>query len=153
MLYLCSFKRLIMNIQDIKDLLAASDIRPTQVRILLYETIANWHNTFSLSDLENRLLQLDKSSIFRTLTLFHEHHLIHHIDDGSGSMKYCICHNHGHCTPEESHIHFHCEMCGRTFCIENQHVPSISIPEGFIINKINCVIDGICTDCASKQKR
>lgn len=141
-----------MNRQNIEKLLTASGIRPTAVRILLYETMIGWQNTFSLPDLEDELLELDKSSIFRTLALFHEHHLIHRVDDGSGSMKYCLCQNRGHCTQDETHVHFHCQTCGRTFCIENQSVPSVLAPQGFRVDSINCIINGRCADCTYKQK-
>ena len=32
----------------------------------------------------------DKLTIFRTLVLFLEHHLIHSVEDESGSLKYCV---------------------------------------------------------------
>jgi Fur family ferric uptake transcriptional regulator len=42
---------------------------------------------FSLTDLETELETVNKSTIFRTLSLFHENLLIHSIDDGSGSIS------------------------------------------------------------------
>ena len=81
-----------MNAKDCCDILTQAGIRPTSTRILVYEAIAEEKNTFSLGDLEERLPSIDKSGLFRTLTLFHDHRLIHSVDDGSGSLKYCFCH-------------------------------------------------------------
>ena len=103
--------------QDYSSILEETGIRPTSTRLLIYEAIAGTKDTFSLGSLEAQLQSIDKSVIFRTLTLFHEHRLIHSVDDGSGSLKYCLCHNHGHCTNEEEHCHFYCECCGKTYCL------------------------------------
>ena len=65
-------------------------IKPTSVRILVYMAISEMHDTFSLADLEERLVSVDKSSLFRALTTLSEHHLLHTMEDGSGSMKYCM---------------------------------------------------------------
>ena len=72
------------------DLLAKRDIQPTAIRILVLCTMMQAGRSVSLLDLETMLDTVDKSTIFRTLTLFLSHHLIHSIDDGTGSFKY-IC--------------------------------------------------------------
>lgn len=141
-----------MTTKESNDIIANADVRPTSIRILVYKAISELEDTFSLSDLEYQLPTVDKSSIFRSLTLFHEHHLIHSVDDGSGFMKYCLCHNHGVCQDEEIHAHFHCEICNKTFCLDSCHVPNIEIPEAFIIKEVSFVIKGICPKCASKHR-
>ena len=69
------------------EILSKHGIRPTSVRILVLKAISNYHDTFSLSDLEADLESVDKSSIFRALILFAEHHVVHVMEDGSGSTK------------------------------------------------------------------
>lgn len=63
------------------DLLAKRDIQPTAIRILVLCTMMQAGRSVSLLDLETMLDTVDKSTIFRTLTLFLSHHLIHSIDD------------------------------------------------------------------------
>lgn len=141
-----------MTTKESNDIIAKAAIRPTSIRILVYKAISELEDTFSLADLEDQLPTIDKSSIFRALTLFHKHHLIHSIDDGSGFMKYCLCHNHGSCQKEEVHAHFYCEICNKTFCLDSYAIPDIVTPEAFIIKEVNFVIKGICAKCASKHK-
>ena len=74
-----------MKTEDYTPILESAGIRPTSTRLLIYEAIARNSDTFSLSTLEKQLDSIDKSVIFRTLVLFHEHHLIHSVDDGSGT--------------------------------------------------------------------
>ena len=76
---------------DIEQQLTDAGIRPTAVRLLVLRAIAERdEGVFSLQDLSDRLPTMDKSSLFRTLTLFADKQLLHPIDDGSGMQKYCI---------------------------------------------------------------
>ena len=67
--------------------LVLRDIRPTAIRVLVLRTLLEMKQAMSVSDLEAQLDTVDKSTIFRTLTLFLSHHLIHGVDDGSGTLK------------------------------------------------------------------
>lgn len=133
-----------------EEILVQHGIRPTAVRILVLEAMSQFENTFSLTDLETVADTLDKSSIFRSLTLFAEHHLLHVIEDGSGATKYCLCHNDHACRVEELHCHFHCEVCGKTYCLDHIRVPVISYPAGYEVREINYLIKGRCPACRLK---
>ena len=85
----------------------------------------------SILDLENLLDTVDKSTIFRTITLFLSHHLIHSIDDGSGALKYAVCGNSCSCSVEDLHSHFYCNVCHKTYCLEGIDVPIVKLPIGF----------------------
>ena len=63
------------------DIFLSRQIRPTAVRQLVWRTVQNIGRAFSLADLEEMLLSVDRSSIFRTLTLFEEHKLLHGFED------------------------------------------------------------------------
>lgn len=69
------------------------EIKPTAMRLLILKAMTRFTRAFSLLDLETELDTVDKSTIFRTINLFLDHHLIHVIDDGSGSLKYSVCSN------------------------------------------------------------
>ena len=71
-----------MNENEYISSLKARDIRPTALRVLILRTMAGFDRAFSLADLEEELDTVDKSTLFRTLTLFLAHHLVHGIDDG-----------------------------------------------------------------------
>ena len=58
------------------ELLAKREIQPTAIRLLVLKTMMQAGQSVSLADLEDRLDTVDRSSIFRTLTLFLSHHLI-----------------------------------------------------------------------------
>ncbi len=141
-----------MEDEVIIDLLNKTGIRPTAARVLIYKFIMDQEDAFSLRDVEDELLNIDKSTIFRTLILFEEHSLIHRIDDGSGSMKYCLCINNGACEEEEFHSHFYCEVCKKTYCLDKSINFNVSLPDGFTVNQINYIIKGVCDKCSLKKR-
>ncbi|MBP5217913.1 MAG: transcriptional repressor [Bacteroidales bacterium] len=134
-----------------EQILEEAGIRVTAVRLLIWREIRrSLAGAFSLSDLEDALPTVDKSTLFRTLTLLREAHLLHDIDDGSGSHKFCVCHHDStlHCT---GHVHLNCRVCHRTFCLADVRIPQVGLPEGFIPEETEYIVKGICPDCAKKN--
>ena len=93
----------------------------------------------------------ERSTIFRTLTLFLEHHLIHGIEDGSGALRYELCTSNDHHAHDDQHGHFYCERCQRTFCLHDIRVPQVPLPEGFLPHAISLMIKGICPECQTER--
>lgn len=133
-----------MNSQDMISRLESKGIRPTANRILVMKTLMGEQNPQSLSNLERKMVSMDKSSIFRTLTLFLEHDVVHAFEDGRGVLCYELCEEKGACDHHDGHIHFYCESCQRSFCMEDIHIPSFELPEGFYPHSISFVIKGEC---------
>lgn len=141
-----------MNSQDMISRLESKGIRPTANRILVMKTLMGEQNPQSLSNLERKMVSMDKSSIFRTLTLFLEHDVVHAFEDGRGVLCYELCEEKGACDHHNGHIHFYCESCQRSFCMEDIHIPSFELPEGFYPHSISFVIKGECPDCRKKHQ-
>ncbi len=123
-------------------------IKPTAVRILIFKAIVEYPQAFSLSDMETVLETVDKSTLSRTIHLFHDQHLIHSIDDGSGSVKYSVCSPDCSCEINDLHVHFSCNRCHKTFCLENISIPRVQLPPGFLLNSVNFVMKGLCDHCS-----
>lgn len=141
-----------MNSQDMISRLESKGIRPTANRILVMKALMGEQNPQSLSNLERKMVSMDKSSIFRTLTLFLEHDVVHAFEDGRGVLCYELCEEKGACDHHDGHIHFYCESCQRSFCMEDIHIPSFELPVGFYPHSISFVIKGECPDCRKKRQ-
>lgn len=137
-----------MQTSEIDKILLNHGVRPTAVRTLIYRAAEKHTNTFSLTDLQDELATVDKSTIFRTLTLFARHHLLHETEDGSGSTKYCVCHHDHACAINERHVHFYCTRCRTTFCLEHTFIPPVNLPEGYIPDDAEYVVKGLCPRCS-----
>lgn len=127
--------------------LEAKGIKPTANRILVMQTLLSTGRAMSVFDLESIIGTMDKSSIFRTLTLFTEKHAVHCIFDGSGSMKYEVCDSTGPCSRTDMHAHFYCRKCHRTICLKTINVPAVQLPDNFKPEYINYTIMGLCDHC------
>lgn len=117
------------------DKLGQRDIKPTAMRLLILRAMMQFNRAFSLLDLETYLDTVDKSTLSRTINLFLKHHLIHGIDDGSGSLKYAVCGNECNCDIDDLHVHFYCTKCHKTYCLRNIHIPAVSLPQHFTAGK------------------
>ncbi len=140
-----------MNEEQITNHLQQHGVRPTSTRILVWRTIEQIDYVFALSDLENALPTIDKSTLFRTLTLLCEHSMLHQIPDGSGQHKYCVCSAHDNCHNNCNHVHLKCNVCGKTFCLKNEPIPMVNIPHGFKVEHITYIIEGVCPHCGHKS--
>ena len=106
------------------------------MRLLIFKGIVEYAAPFSLEELYNHLETIDRSTVFRALTLFEEEHLLHSFEDGSGKRKYCYHHpsHSSHCGETARtcrHIHATCRVCGRSMCITSQEVPVVPLPVDF----------------------
>lgn len=130
------------------DRLELRGIKPTALRILILKSMMEQTEAFSLADIEIKLDTVDKSTLSRTINLFHDKLLIHSIDDGSGSMKYSVCDVSCMCNPRDLHVHFHCNKCDATLCLENIAIPKVELPKGFKLEGVNFVLKGLCDHCS-----
>ena len=122
-------------------------IKPTAMRDLVLKVLTEQKSAISLSELENKFEKADRVTLFRTLKTFEVNKLIHSIDDGSGSVKYALCLDSCMCNPEDLHVHFKCNKCNETYCLNDIPVPGIALPVGFELKTINMVVKGICSNC------
>ena len=131
-------------------LLEEHNIKPTANRLIVLRTLDGAGRPMSLTELENKILTIDKSGIFRTLSLFREQHLVHVIEDGGDGVRYELCHSHHDDIDDDLHVHFYCEQCQQTYCLDHLEMPSFDLPEGFEMHTVNCMVKGICPHCRKK---
>ncbi len=140
-----------MNEAKCTELLEEHGIKVTANRIVVLKELVKALHPVTLAELEKRILSIDKSNIFRALTIFRENHLVHVIEGGCDGVRYELCHSHNHDHDEDVHPHFYCEQCQQTFCLDYTEVPSIQLPKGFEQRTANLIIKGICPDCKEKN--
>ncbi len=138
-----------MDEQHCTELLEQHRIRPTVNRILVAKALAAAGRPMSLSELERALLSVDKSGISRALSLFRENRLVHVIEGGSDGVRYELCLSHHGYVDDDMHVHFYCERCHKTFCIDNTPVPIVNLPGGYRMLSVNYIVKGICPDCGN----
>ncbi|MFD2035873.1 Fur family transcriptional regulator [Belliella marina] len=126
-------------------------LRITNCRKEVLDTFLKKQAALSHADLENTLQNdFDRVTIYRTLKTFLDKDVIHKVLDDSGAAKYALCsHSHeDHEHHDHDHVHFKCEKCGETKCIEEATLPKIELPLGFINKETSLLIQGVCDKCS-----
>ena len=136
-----------MNEAECIKLLLEHGIRPTANRIVLVKALAETERPLTMMELEERIETIDKSNIFRALTIFKENHLVHVLQDGADAVRYELCYSHEEEHDSDVHPHFYCERCQQTFCLNEIPIPQITLPDGYHITTINYLVKGICPKC------
>ncbi len=127
-------------------------LRITNCRKEVLRTFMEKKSALSHADLEEDLKEaFDRVTIYRTLKTFLETDLIHKVLDDSGATKYALCahgHEGSHNRHDHEHVHFKCEACGRTICIDEVSLPKIKLPEGYVNKEVNLLVTGVCNKCS-----
>lgn len=136
--------------QPVKQLLSSHQLRITQSRLDVLALFMNKKTALSQPEIEDEMQgQCDRVTIYRTLATFLDKGLVHKVLDDAGAAKYALCA--GGCEEttahHHNHVHFKCSQCGQTLCINDVHVPTISLPGGFQVNEQNVLIQGTCPSC------
>ena len=155
MCYLCTHffnETTEMESQLIITRLEHKGIKATANRILVYRELLRSHRPMSLTDLDDAMASMDKSSIFRVLTLFLQHDVVHSFSDGRGVVNYELCDSDGACDMHDGHLHFYCESCHRSYCLDDVTLPDIRLPEGYAPHSVSFVITGICPNCPDRGR-
>lgn len=134
---------------QIKQILKDHSLRHTQGRADIISVFLNKNVAISHSDIESEMdSQYDRVTIYRTLKSFLEKGLIHKVLDDTGTMHYALCDDAcSEVAHRHDHIHFKCNDCGETTCLENVHIPEVKLPKGFSYGESNYLITGTCNKC------
>ena len=122
-------------------------VKPTANRILILKALLQAGRPLSLTEIETALESVDKSIISRTLAAFRERHLLHTLS-GEDYVRYEVCHCADEGQDDDRHVHFHCEVCGRTFCLEDLQIPAVPYPDGFSVEAVEYLAHGVCPECS-----
>jgi len=126
-------------------------LRSTPVRKTLLNLFTDSSYALSHADIDQMTDGvMDRVTIYRTLKTFVDNGIIHEvIDDNEKKYNLCSdsCSQHEH---YDDHVHFKCDKCMQTFCLEHNEVPSIELPQGFQVSSAQLLVMGVCKDCNAK---
>ena len=125
-------------------------LRKTDFRLKVLEVfLEHAHSAVSNQELEKRLGDFDRITLYRTLKSFESSGLVHQVMDGSSVTKYALCAN--DCKVHKlnkDHAHFHCNSCGSTYCMDNVGSLDLSLPNNYVLDKVQLTLSGLCSRCS-----
>lgn len=137
--------------EAILEVLKNSQLSITENRVKILELFQNNDKALSHADIEKMSGKyFDRVTVYRTLQTFVDKGIIHTIPTADNSIMYALCKEacaQGH--HHDDHVHFICEECGTTYCLESVTVPVVNIPKGFSVHQTNVLVNGICKKCGS----
>ena len=90
----------------------------------------------------------DRVTIYRTLQTFVDKGIIHQVPTTDSNVLYALCRHEceaGH--HHDNHVHFVCNQCDRTICLDDVTVPKVKLPEGFQPLESAMIVKGRCGEC------
>ena len=138
--------------KNVDELLRRNQLSVTGSRRKILELFLQQDGALSHSDIEKKASEkFDRVTVYRTLQAFVEKGLIHSIPTSDNSIRYALCKD--DCTGgqhRDDHVHFICNNCGNTMCLEEVVVPGIKLPRGYVVQQVEMLVSGICKSCALK---
>jgi Fur family transcriptional regulator, ferric uptake regulator len=131
------------------ELLKKNRLSITDGRLKVLELFYRHNAALSHGEVERELgPDFDRVTIYRTLHTFEEKGIIHSIPTNENFTRYALCQDacgEGH--HHDSHIHFVCDSCNQTTCVSQVTIPSVELPEGYKLYKIDMIANGVCKNC------
>lgn len=109
----------------------------TKPRLAILEFLGNSHTSISARDLHKKLKHFDRASVYRTLNLFEDLHLVN-VEVVDKEKIYCLA--------DDPHHHIICKKCGYMEKIECNH--SFGNFKNFTNIYHQLTLTGVCNKCA-----
>lgn len=131
------------------DILKKNQLSVTDGRKKILELFLHSEGALAHADIEKNTGEtFDRVTVYRTLQTFVDKGIIHNIPTTDNSILYALCRDNceeGH--HHDNHVHFICDTCNKTICLEEVTVPQVKLPKGFKPMHAEMVVRGICGDC------
>lgn len=120
--------------------------RKTPAKEAILSALSRSTRAMSQDALERKLeIAVDRSTIYRVLNRFCEDGVLHRIVAEDGKQYFALCAPCEDPQPPLHHFHFRCTSCETIQCLP---VPvHFSLPGGYRVEQVNCVLTGICREC------
>ncbi|TDW99620.1 Fur family transcriptional regulator [Dinghuibacter silviterrae] len=135
--------------KDARALLKKHALSVTEGRLRILELFLRAGGALSHADVEKADTTFDRVTVYRTLQSFVEKGLLHTIPTSENNVRYALCNDacttHRH---QDDHVHFVCDVCRKTVCLDHVAVPALLLPAGFVSEQVQVVVHGVCDLCA-----
>jgi Fur family transcriptional regulator, ferric uptake regulator len=139
-----------MQPSSISDILKRNQLSVTDSRRRILELFQANNGALAHHDIELKTGEkFDRVTIYRTLQTFVEKGIIHTIPTADNSIRYALCKDEcGEGHHHDNHVHFVCDNCKTTYCLDNVVTPEVKLPRGFRPTVIEVVANGLCANCS-----
>ena len=132
-----------------KDILKTSGLSVTSSRTKILALFESSNGALAHADIEKKTEAIfNRVTVYRTLQTFVEKGIIHSIPTTDNSIMYALCkHNCNADHHHDNHVHFICNKCSKTICLDDVTVPEVKLPSKFTKLQSAMVVTGVCGEC------
>lgn len=138
--------------KNLEGMLRTAKLKVTPVRLEILEYLTRMGRPLSHAEIQAVLPDLDRVTLYRTLTSFVEADIAHQVQGIDGMWRFCAHTAAGGECPG-NHPHFLCVDCGAMACLPGQRLPRVDVPEGCVVSGKQFVVYGKCPDCCARERR
>jgi Fur family transcriptional regulator, ferric uptake regulator len=140
---------------ELQELLQANGVRPTRQRLELIGELAREPNDVTAQTLWRRLRDERESkvglaTVYRTLALLRDHHVIDALNHRGGELCYRLC-------SDTHHHHLVCRSCHRVVeidgCDLGSWIETLADAHGFTDTDHRLEVAGVCAECRGDARR
>ena len=134
---------------QVKNIIKKSKLTITKNRKKILSVFLNAERPLSLKEIRLLIIDIDRTTLFRILSVFEEKKVIHIINMEGNNKLYALCHqecNVNRLEHRHKHIHFKCDDCNNVTCLSINKFPQLNVPN-YMINNLNINASGICVNC------
>jgi Fur family ferric uptake transcriptional regulator len=138
-----------MSTAELEELLRRKEVRSTRQRLAVLAELAAEPDDATAQSLWQRMRErgdqtIGLATVYRTLTLLHDHGVIDALSHHGGERCYRLC-------TESHHHHLVCERCHRVVevgeCDLGGWVEDVARRHGFVASEHHVEISGVCASC------
>lgn len=119
-------------------------MRITKARQAVLLAIDGTQFAMSHAEIEATLREpIDRVTLYRTLETFVEAEILSKHIDADRVSRFMPTVGVDH----HRHAHFHCDDCGRIFCVGARPPRRPAVPKGFAVSEVDLKLRGQCADC------
>jgi Fur family ferric uptake transcriptional regulator len=132
----------------LNEILRRKNLSVTDSRKKILTLFFDSHDALAHGDIEKKAGEkFDRVTVYRTLQTFVEKGIIHTIPTSDNSVLYALCKDCAEGHHHDDHVHFVCSNCNKTICLDDVVSPKIDLPQGFVAENVQVVINGTCNEC------
>jgi ferric uptake regulator, fur family len=136
-------------------LLSDKGVRPSYPRLAIYQYVKNSCAHPTAETMYAALLPtiptLSRTTVYNTLKLLEQRHLVQSVSIENDELRYDA--------DLTDHWHFKCTKCGQVYDVYSETAQKIkeatskALPEGFVPDKMQTHIWGLCSHCSPSQSK
>ena len=137
---------------QLNDILRRKHLSITDSRKKILSLFLDSQDALAHGDIEKKAGEkFDRVTVYRTLQAFVEKGIIHTIPTADNSVLYALCKDCKEGHHHDDHVHFVCDNCGTTICLDDVVTPRIDLPAGYTARSVQVVINGVCKNCSQQN--